>query len=154
MAITPVEIHHLELRRGLFGYRRGAVDRALSEIADSYAEVWRQRADLADKVEHLEGELQRHRELESLLRQTLVSAERAAQEQLETARKQAETIVGEAHAEARNVARRAQAERERLEHETQRVRALLRSALAVVDAPQTQPAQPTQPEGEVRRIAG
>src|SRR6266487_3658796 len=31
MTITPVELHHLDLKRGLFGYRRGSVDLARSD---------------------------------------------------------------------------------------------------------------------------
>jgi cell division initiation protein len=151
MAITPVEIHHLQIGRALLGYKRGTVNRYFDEIEASFAAVWRDRADLQDKVEFLEGELQRHRELESLLRQTLVSAERAAQEQLETARKQAEAIVAEAHAEARSVARRAQGERERLEQDVQRIEALLRSALGVLEEA---PRDGNGGEGEVRRLAG
>ena len=151
MAITPVEIHHLQLGRGLFGYRRSTVDLYLDEIEASFAQVWRERADATDRIEHLEGEVQRHRELESLLRQTLVSAERAAQEQLETARKQAETIVAEAHSEARAVARRAQTELERLEQDSHRVRALLRSALGVMEESSR---GGNGVEREVRRLAG
>ena len=59
---------------------RGATDRLLEEIAASFEDVWRERADLADKVEQLEADLVRYRELEALLRTTLVSAERASAE--------------------------------------------------------------------------
>jgi cell division initiation protein len=154
MAITPVEIHHLQIGRGLLGYRRATVDRYLTEIETSYAAVWRDRADLQDRVEFLENELQRHRELESLLRQTLVSAERAAQEQLETARKQGETIVAEAHAEARSVGRRAQHERQRLEEDARRIKSLLRAALAVVEEQPEAEETERDAEGEVHRLAG
>ena len=65
MALTPVEIRHLSFPRHLLGYRRGAVDTVLREVVDSFEDVWRDRADLADKVEHLEGELVRFRELEA-----------------------------------------------------------------------------------------
>jgi cell division initiation protein len=151
MPITPVEIHHLQIGLRPFGYRRSTVDQYLEEIAASFEAVWRERADLADRVEQLESDLQRHRELESLLRSTLVSAEKAAQEQLETARKQADVIVSEAHAEARAVARRAQGDRDRLEHESQRIQTLLRSALIVLE---DEPLASEEPEGEVRRLAG
>jgi DivIVA domain-containing protein len=57
MALTPVEIRHVELRRTWFrGYRRGIVERLLSDIADSFEDVWRERADLADRLEELESE--------------------------------------------------------------------------------------------------
>jgi cell division initiation protein len=152
MPITPVEIHHLPIGRRPFGYQRSTVDRYLDEIAASFEVVWRERADLADQVEALEEDLQRHRELESLLRQTLISAEKAAQEQLESARKQAEVVVAEAHAEARSVARAAQGERDRLERESQRIQTLLRSALIVLE---DEPLVAEEVgEGEVRRLAG
>ena len=133
MALTPVEVRHIRLRRGLFGYRRAAVDEALEEVAASFEDVWRERADLADKVEQLEDDLVRYRELEGLLRTTLVSAEKASAEMREQARKEADLIVSEAHAEARAVLRRATAERERLAAETERLRALLRGALATLE---------------------
>jgi cell division initiation protein len=133
MTITPVELHHLRLKRGLFGYRRGPVDELIVEIAESFEEVWRQRADYADRIEQLEGELSRHRDLESLLRTTLVSAEKSAHELKDQAKREAELVVGEAHAEARAVTRAAAAERERLLAEARKVRALLEAALDAVD---------------------
>ena len=90
MALTPVEIRHLKPSRGFFGYGRDGVDKLLAEIADSFEGVWRERADLADKVEHLESDLERHKELEGLLRTTLVSAERAAQDLRDQARRDAD----------------------------------------------------------------
>ena len=103
MALTPVEIRHMTPGTGLFGYKRAAIDRLLDEIAASFEDVWRERADLADKIEQLETDLVRYRELEALLRTTLVSAERASAEMKEQARREAELILGEAHAEARAV---------------------------------------------------
>jgi cell division initiation protein len=133
MSMTPAEIRHVPIRRALWGYRRTAVEHLLDDVADSFEEVWRERADFSDRIEHLESELQRHRELETLLRKTLVSAEAAAQEQREGARRDAERIVSEAHAEARRVTFAATAERERLEADIRRLRELLRSALSTVD---------------------
>jgi cell division initiation protein len=130
MALTPVEIKHIKLGRALVGgYRRQVVDQLLEDVAESFEDVWRDRADLADKVEHLEQELVRFRELEALLRTTLVSAERASQELKEQARRESELVLSEAHAEARQVTRRAHAEREHLVGEARRIRALLRAAL-------------------------
>ena len=75
MALTPVEIRHLSPPTKLRGYDRGHTDRLFAEIASSFEDVWRERADLADKVEQLEQDLVRYKELEALLRTTLVSAE-------------------------------------------------------------------------------
>ena len=134
MALTPVEILHMTPGRGFFGYKRAATDRLLADIVASFEDVWRDRADLADKVEQLEGDLVRFRELETLLRTTLVSAERASQEMKEQAKKEAELILTEAHAEVRAVQRRAIAENERLMTETRIIRQRLHAALEAVDS--------------------
>jgi cell division initiation protein len=134
MPLTPVEIRHLELRRTWFrGYSKGGVDRLLSEIADSFEEVWRERADLADRLDELETEASKHREMEALLRSTLVSAERAAHDMKEQARRESDLIVQEAHAEGRRVTREMAAEKQRLEQEVRKIRALLRTALETVE---------------------
>jgi cell division initiation protein len=133
MTITPVELHHIELKRGLLGYRRQAVDRLLEEIAESFEEVWRERAEYADRIEHLQSELARHRDLETLLRTTLVTAEKSAHELRDQAQREAHLVVEEAHAEASSVTRAAAAERERLHAEARRVRALLEAALEAVE---------------------
>lgn len=133
MALTPVEIRHMTPGTGLFGYKRAAMDRLLDEIAASFEDVWRERADLADKIEQLETDLVRYRELEALLRTTLVSAERASAEMKEHARREADLILGEAHAEARAVQRNARTENERLATESRKLRAQLRAALEAVE---------------------
>jgi cell division initiation protein len=133
VAITPVEIRHVRLKRTpLGGYRRAPAERLLLEIADSYEEVWRERADLIDRVEQLEADLVRYRELETLLRQTLVSAERTSAELRDSAQKQATVVVEEAHAAAREIVRAARAERERLASSSAHIRAQLEGALDVL----------------------
>lgn len=133
MSYSPVELRHVRLRRGLLGYRRGAVDRLLQEAIASYETVWRERADLEDRVAELEAEIARHRELEQLLRETLLSAERAAQDLKEQAKREARAILEEARLEAREITREARAERERLAAEARRIRLLLHAALDAVD---------------------
>ena len=133
MGYSPVELRHVKFKRGLIGYRRLPVDRCLEEAVESFEEVWRERADLTDRIEHLESELVRYRELEALLRGTLVSAEKAAHDLREQARREEKVILEEAHAEARRITRDAVSERERLQTELRRVRALLSAALDAVE---------------------
>jgi cell division initiation protein len=135
VALTPVEIRHITLSRSLFGYNRSVIDKLLEDIVESFEQVWRERADLADKIERVEEDLVRHRELEALLRATLVSAERASQELKEQARREATIVVEEAHAEARNVRREAFADLERMRIESMQIRSRLGAALATLDDP-------------------
>jgi cell division initiation protein len=134
MALTPVEIRHIKLSRSLFGYNRGAVDELLDDVVESFEQVWRERADLADKIERVEEDLVRYRELETLLRTTLVSAERASQDLKEQARRETQVMLDEAHAEARRIRREASADLERMRSESRRIRSLLGAALATLEA--------------------
>jgi cell division initiation protein len=134
MALTPVEIRHLKPPKTILrGYRRAPIDELLDEIVLSFEDVWRERADMADKVEQLEADLVRYKELEALLRTTLVSAEKAAATMKEQAGKEADLILEEARTEARAITRRARADHDRLLGEVQRMRSLLSAALAVLD---------------------
>jgi cell division initiation protein len=124
MSLAPVEIRHVKLPRALAGYRRRTVDNLLEEIRSSYEEVWRERADARDEIDRLEAELARYKEVEALLRNALVSAERSADEMRAQAHREADVIVDEARVKAREVASGAEVERERVRAEIRRLQAL------------------------------
>jgi cell division initiation protein len=146
MALTPVEIRHLSPAKGFMGYKRVQTDKLFAEIATSFEDVWRERADLADKVDQLEADIVRYKEIESLLRETLVSAERAASQLKEQARREAEIILNEAHVEARKVQHDARTENERLVVESRRIKAQLAGALEMID--DSQDAEDAAPKAE------
>jgi cell division initiation protein len=131
---------------GFLGYNRAQTDRLLEDIAASFEDVWRERADLFDKVEQLEADLVRFKELETLLRTTLMSAERASSDMKDQARREAELILSEAHAETRKLQRDAIAENERLSTESRRLKVQLRAALETID--DVQDAEDAKPEPE------
>ena len=145
MTYAPVEIAHIKLPHGTFGYKKSAVDAALEEIRLSFEDVWRDRADLADKVEQLEADIVRYKELETLLRTTLISAERASQQLIDQARREAELSLEEAHAEARRVKHAAFEEREHLLTESIRIRHALAAALTTLNQAEAAGQQQQQP---------
>ncbi len=124
MSLTPVEIRHLKLARRPFGYDRRATEGVLEEIRASFEAVWRDRADLSEEIERLEGELARYRELEIALRNALVSAERGAVQMKAQAAREAELIVESARVKAREITAEGEGERERLRTEIRRLKAL------------------------------
>jgi len=142
MALTPVEIRHIRLRKAFFGYHAKQTDDLLADVVTSFEDVWRDRADVADKVEQLEGELVRYRELEQLLRTTLISAERASQQMTDQTRRESETVLAEARTAAREIVHDAMSERERLYAEVNRIRAQLGAVLATIGdvPPEREPA--------------
>jgi cell division initiation protein len=141
MHYTPVELRHVRLSRSLFGgYKRAEADILLSDVADSFEDVWRERGELADKLEDVEKRLEEIKQRETLLATTLVAAEKTAAEAVEAAKREAEIIVAEAHHEARSITRTSLSERERLFAEARRVETLLRAALGMVE--ETRSAEP------------
>jgi len=124
MALTPVEIRHVKLGRRPFGYDCRDTDDLLGEIVTSFEQVWRERADLRDEFEELEAELTRQKEIEGTLRNTLLSAERMADDVRSQARREADVIVSEARATARDIVSGAESERERIHGEIRRLRTL------------------------------
>src|SRR5262249_54175612 len=78
MPYTPVELRHVHVKRSLLGYKRDAVENLLTELADNFETVWRERHELADQLEEIEHELGVLRSREQALTQTLVAAEQAA----------------------------------------------------------------------------
>jgi cell division septum initiation protein DivIVA len=131
------------------GYKRAEADLVLADVADSFEDVWRERGDLADRLEEAERRLDDFKQRETLLASTLVAAERTAAEAIEAAKREAEIIVAEAHQEARSITRAAQGERERLFAEARRVETLLRSALGLVEESRHDPVSGGEPaDGE------
>src|SRR5579864_2629567 len=133
MSYTPVELRHVRVARSFFGYNRAMVEQVIEEVAESFEATWRERGELADRVEALEKQIAELRKREDLLTQTLVAAEQAASDVRERARREAEAIIIEAHSESRAIGRAAHAERERLATESRRIELMLRGALGMIE---------------------
>ncbi|MEX2255935.1 MAG: signal peptidase I [Acidimicrobiia bacterium] len=99
MSITPAELRHVRFAQVRKGYDTEAVDRALESVADSIEELLHERHELVERVRSLESEIERYREVESTLSQTLTLAERAAVELKAEAQVEADRILSEARAE-------------------------------------------------------
>jgi cell division initiation protein len=122
VSLTPVEIRHVKPGRRLLGYDRSTVDRLLDDVVVSFEQVWRERADLRDEIEELAAELTKQKEIEVTLRNTLLSAERMADDVRGHARREADVIVSEARSTARDIVSSAENERERIQTEIRRLR--------------------------------
>jgi cell division septum initiation protein DivIVA len=133
MSYTPVELRHVRVGRSLLGYNRRTVEQVIEEVAASFEATWRERGELADKVDSLEKQLVELRKREELLAHTLVAAEQAASDVRERAKHEAEAIVTEAHNEGRAITRAAQADRERMLVEARRIETMLRAALSMFE---------------------
>src|SRR5690242_12198665 len=123
MSLSPVELKHSRPRRRLLGYGCDEVDRIMVDATAAYETVWRDRANLEDRVHDLETQLTEVRTTEDALRDALVTAQQTADEMRAQAGKDAELIVREAEARARDLVHRAYAERESVRREVEQLRA-------------------------------
>jgi DivIVA domain-containing protein len=99
MSITPAELRHVRFAQVRRGYDTEAVDRALESVADSIEELLHERHELIERVRHLENDIERYREVEGTLTETLALAERAAEELKAEAQAEADRILADARAQ-------------------------------------------------------
>ena len=105
-----------------------------------------EHAQLSVRLEELQAEATKHRELETVLRSTLISAQQAGQEMKDQARREADLMVQEAHAESRRITRESAAEKRRLDEDVSRIRAQLVAAFEMLG--QWPPRESTKSEEE------
>jgi cell division initiation protein len=92
MKITPLDIEHREFKKALQGYAREDVDQFLDEIIASMEEDIETRTALETKVADLEQRVSHFRAMEESLQNTLVLAQRTADELKAAAHKEVELI--------------------------------------------------------------
>ena len=100
MKISPMDIQRQAFGRRFRGLDPDEVRAYLSLIAEELAAVQRERSNLEQQVKHMEGLLEEHRERESMLKSTLLAAQKASDEIREAARRQGEAVVKEAELQA------------------------------------------------------
>lgn len=96
MRITPLDVRKQEFRRAMRGYDADEVRAFLVTLADEYEAVLVDNKQLRERVLEQDEKLAEYRNLERTLRDTLMTAERVAQEARDTARHQGELLVEEA----------------------------------------------------------
>jgi cell division initiation protein len=100
MKISPMDIQRQAFARRFRGLDPDEVRAYLSLIAEEFAAVERERAELDQQVKHMESLLEEHRQRESMLKNTLLTAQKASDEIREAAHRQAEAVVKEAELQA------------------------------------------------------
>lgn len=120
--MTPDEIRHIQLNRSLRGYDIAEVDRLLAELAANFGELVGERDELRERVARLEQGLEEYNEIEHLMKEALVSAQRTADDLRERTQRECEELLASARAEAERVAGSATEERVRAEEEIQTLR--------------------------------
>ncbi len=109
MKISPMDIQKQSFEQKLRGYDKEEVKTYLSLVAEEVAATQRERDNLEQEVQSLRALIDEHRQRETMLKNTLLTAQRVSEELKEAARKQAENVVREAEMQADRLLELAQA---------------------------------------------
>ncbi len=134
MNVTPLDLRQQKFKTAMRGYDRGEVNALLAEVADDYEGALREADRVRQDVTRLESSLAEHKSEEKSLRNTLVSAQRVADEMRETAERDAERMIREAEARADLLIQKAQGRLEELQREIEGLRSRRRETETSVEA--------------------
>jgi len=154
MKITVVDIQHKVFKRALQGYDRSEVDQFLDEMIEAIEDEASERAALEAEIADLKERISHFKSMEESLRNTLVLAQRTADEVKASAHKEADLIKQQArlaaegeHAALQDRINEARREHQRMLENTEKakseLRSLLMTHLALLDRtpPSTESAQ-------------
>jgi cell division initiation protein len=96
MDVTPHDLRNAELREAFRGYRPDEVEELLERAAITLERMHERNRQLQEKIAGLEAEGSTAKEMESVLRQTLLLAQRTADETVTTAHEKSRQLVEEA----------------------------------------------------------
>jgi len=116
--LTPVEIQNRAFKSGGLGYDKKDVDSFMKEVSDSYEMLYREKMELADKVNVLNDALQNYKTIEKTMQKALMLAQKTAEETQETALRNAHTIEKEALTKSEIIVSDAKRELEHIHQKT------------------------------------
>ena len=103
--ITPLDIENKKFSKQMVnGYNVDEVDEFLDEITADYEKLYKENKELKDNTEELHNDVGQYKTIESTLQNTLVIAQKTADEIQNVAKQQAEQIINEAKSSAKQQA--------------------------------------------------
>jgi cell division initiation protein len=132
--ITPLDMRQHHFKTGMRGYDRTEVVAFLTEAADDYEQALREIDRLRSDLTRMEALLAEHRERESNLRNTLLTAQKLSDDIKEAAQHEARIILREAEGRADLVLQKAASRLEEIEREINELRLRRRSVEGSLEA--------------------
>jgi len=123
MKVTPLDLRQQRFNAVMRGYDRGEVSAFLNEVADDYENALREADRLRQEVVKLEAMLAEHRGQERNLRNTLLTAQKMADEVKDQATAEAERVIKEAESRADLIVQKSQGRIEDVQREIEGMRA-------------------------------
>jgi cell division initiation protein len=133
MRIAPMDMRRARFRAAVRGFDRTEVVAFLTEAADDYEQALREIDRLRQDLARSESSLVEHRDREATLRNTLVTAQKLADEIKEAAENEGRLIVREAQGRADLLLQKAQARVNEIERSITELRLRRRDAEGTVE---------------------
>jgi cell division initiation protein len=100
--LTPLDIENKKFSKQMMnGYSVEEVDDFLDELTVDYEKIYKEVAEAKNKIEDLQESMEKYKNIEGTLQNTLVMAQSAADEVKKLAKQQAEQMINEAQATAK-----------------------------------------------------
>jgi cell division initiation protein len=122
MNITPLDIQQKQFHVGFRGYERGEVDAFLDLVREEMESLLREVTELRDFRRAYDERLIQLQEKEELVKNTIVLAQKLAEDVKESARKEAALIVKDSELRSRQIMGNSQQEKVRMDAEVQELR--------------------------------
>ena len=133
MRISPMDMRQQRFKAAMRGYDRTDVVAFLTEAADDYEHAMREIDRLRGDLMRMEALLAEHRQRESNLRDTLLTAQRLSDELKEAAQTEAKLIVREAQGRADLLLQKTQVRLEEMDHDINEMKLRRRDAEGAVE---------------------
>jgi cell division initiation protein len=134
MRITPMDMRQQRFKSAMRGYDRTEVVAFLTEAADDYEHAQREIDRLRGDLMRMEALLTEHRQRESNLRDTLLTAQRLSGELKDAAQNEAKLILREAQGRADLLLQKAQARLDEMDHDVNELKLRRRDAEGALEA--------------------
>ncbi|HVD78609.1 MAG TPA: DivIVA domain-containing protein [Vicinamibacteria bacterium] len=115
MKISPMDLQRQTFGQRLRGFDPAEVRTYLNIVAEEVAALQRERDGLDQEVQSLRALVDEHRQRETILKNTLLTAQRLSEEIREVARKQSQSVVKEAEIQADRLLELAQSRAQEVE---------------------------------------
>ena len=100
--LTPLDIENKKFSKQMMsGYSVDEVDEFLDEITADYEKLYKESAEAKNKIEDMQEDMAKYKNIENTLNNTLIMAQTAADDIKNLAKQQAEAILNEAQANAK-----------------------------------------------------
>ena len=105
--LTPMDIHAKEFGKSFRGFDENEVNEFLNEVMKAYATVLDERDQLRAELAREQETVDEFRRIEQSMRETLIVAQKTAEDVMESAKKNADHTLELAAKEAQNMRREA-----------------------------------------------